>query len=140
MRAGIGKFLAVGLVALFAQGTMMAQASPRDGSKSTAAFDACMNSGDAAKGITVGMLDCIHAEIHRQDVRLNRAYQSLMARLDPVRRQKLRRSERAWINHREANCTRDARDQEGGTTWLLIYNQCIAVEEQFRANFLEHYR
>src|SRR4051812_15661603 len=126
MRALVVGFLLASSIATLAQRSAVAQTSPR-GESATTAFDACMNSGDAAKGITVGMLDCIHDEIHRQDVRLNRAYQRLMARLDPVRRQKLRVAERAWIAHRETKCMSDAHSQEGGTIWLLIYNQCIAI-------------
>ena len=39
----------------------------------SAIHDHCMNSGDAAQGITSGILDCNGEEAERQDIRLNQA-------------------------------------------------------------------
>jgi uncharacterized protein YecT (DUF1311 family) len=64
-------------------------------------YDACMDKSD---GVTMDMMDCISAEIERQDVRLNRAYKSLMANLTPERKKQLQEAQRAWIKFRDLNC------------------------------------
>lgn len=47
--------------------------------RKTPALDRCMKSGDAAKGYTFPMHDCLTAELDVQDHALNTAYQAVLA-------------------------------------------------------------
>ena len=106
----------------------------------SAAYRTCLATGDAAKGVTSGMLDCNGAEIDRQDARLNRTYRAVMARLAPPARTKLRASERAWIGERDRSCRRDSKVAEGGTLASVIYSGCILDRTIERTMWLERYR
>ena len=106
----------------------------------SAAYRTCLATGDAAKGVTSGMLDCNGTEIERQDARLNRTYRAVMARLAPPARAKLRASERAWIAERDRSCRRDSKAAEGGTLASVIYSGCILDRTIERTMWLERYR
>lgn len=110
-------------------------ADPRTGT--TATFDRCMTTGDAARGVTVAMMDCLGQEIDRQDAALNRTYRAMMARLAPAAGARLRASERAWIVRRNARC-HDAADQaDGGSLAGILYNQCVLDETIARTRWLD---
>lgn len=104
------------------------------------AFDTCMPTGDAASGVTIGILHCNDDEIGRQDVRLNRNYKLAMARSLPARRVALRLSERRWIKERMRHCDREADAEGGGTLATIIHTDCFLAETARRADWLEHYR
>lgn len=106
----------------------------------SAAYRNCLATGDAAKGVTSGMLDCNGAEIDRQDARLNRTYRAVMARLAPPARARLRASERAWIGERDRSCRRAAKTAEGGTLASVIYSGCVLDRTIERTMWLERYR
>jgi len=88
-------------------------ASTRESNRYSADHERCMATGDAARAVTTGILDCNRAEIDRQDVRLNAAYRKAMSRLGPARKARLRALEKAWIKHRERNCDKQAEPQAG---------------------------
>lgn len=119
----------------------MAQASPaEEPSGYSPRYDACMASGDAAQGVTAGLVNCTRQEIDRQYGRLNRAYRAAMTRLDPAQRRTLKIAQRKWLKSHDKICVHEARDEEGGTTWLILYNNCMLAEVKSRADFVEHYR
>lgn len=125
--------------------TALALAAPASGrtaveARYSAAYRTCLATGDAAKGVTSGLLDCNGAEIDRQDARLNRTYRAVMARLAPPARTKLRASERAWIVERDRSCRRDSKAAEGGTLASVIYSGCILDRTIERTIWLERYR
>ena len=66
----------VGLTALALAGQASGRTSAVE-ARYSAAYRTCLATGDAAKGVTSGLLDCNGAEIDRQDARLNRTYRSL---------------------------------------------------------------
>ena len=99
-----------------------------------------MATGDAARAVTTGILDCNRAEIDRQDVRLNAAYRKAMSRLGPARKARLRALERAWIKHRERNCDKQAEPQAGGSLYMIIHTACFLAATSERADYLEAYR
>jgi uncharacterized protein YecT (DUF1311 family) len=103
-------------------------------------YNECMSSGDAANGVTSGVLDCIGAEIDRQDARLNQAYKMVMSRLNASRKTILRASERAWIGQRDARCRKASAPEKGGTLASIIYSGCILDETIKRIIFLEKYQ
>lgn len=60
---------------------------------------------DKSNGVTSEMLDCISAELMRQDARLNEIYyKRLMSKLSAKRKEGLREAQRAWVKFRDANC------------------------------------
>lgn len=46
----------------------------------------------------------MEAELSYQDKRLNKAYQALMAKLNPALQTKLKAEEGVWIQYRDARC------------------------------------
>jgi len=86
------------------------------------ALDACLNSGDAAKGVSVAMGGCFNAELKLQDDRLNAAYRSAMGKRDAAGKARLRAEERAWIKRRDADCRAVA---VGGTIDMVEIPACL---------------
>lgn len=103
------------------------------------AFNHCMATGDARRGITVAIMSCLGLENDRQDVQLNRAYRLAMARLAPRRRAQLQQSERAWLRTRERTC--DAQSgEDDGTAAMMTLSNCFLDETIRRRVWLEHFR
>lgn len=97
-------------------------------------YDACMDKSD---GVTTNMIDCIGAEFDRQDVRLNKAYKTLMAADQPPERKKqLQATQRAWIKFRDLNCD-FYHDPYGGTIARVNANSCMMRMTADRAKELE---
>lgn len=103
----------------------------------SAEYGQCMASGDAARGTTMGILDCMGQENARQDVRLNQAYKLAMQPSSEVSQTTLRQSERLWLKDREATCTADASPFEGGTQQRISYAQCLMDETIKRTSWLQ---
>jgi uncharacterized protein YecT (DUF1311 family) len=81
--------------------------------KYSANYNRCMNSGEAAQGVTNALAQCLSDELTLQDVRLNTAYKAVMADLEPERQSSLRGAQRQWIKDRDSKC--EAENQSGGT-------------------------
>lgn len=103
-------------------------------------YNTCMASGDAANGVTSGLMDCSSAEIDRQDTRLNEAYKVVMMRFNPSQKSVLRASERAWIGERNARCFRASASEQGGSLAGVIYSNCVLDETIKRLIWLETYK
>jgi len=132
-------------ISLAVAACLMAAASPgsakQDVSDGTsAAYNACMASGDAARGITLGINNCLGDEIDRQDTALNQTYKAVLARLSPARQANLRAAERKWIPARDRRCRREMGDEAGGTLGDIIYRTCIMYETINRTDWLKRYR
>lgn len=106
----------------------------------SAAFNTCTNTGDAARGVTPAMMECLGAELERQDARLNQAYKMVMNRLPQKRKTALRMSQRKWIRDRDAKCKRAYDAAGGGTASGLELQGCKTSETIRRTIFLERYR
>ena len=89
------------------------------------AFDTCLETGDAAKGVTPAMGQCIAGEIKVQDEKLNAAYRSAMEKRDEAGKIALRDEERAWIKARDAKCAALA---QGGTIDRIQIPSCVLDE------------
>lgn len=83
--------------------------------------------------------DCIDVEKKAQDVRLNKAYNSLMAHIDEKSKASLRAAERAWLDFNNKSIA--AQTSIGADS--PINDLDVAESELFRyclqANTLEHY-
>jgi uncharacterized protein YecT (DUF1311 family) len=106
----------------------------------TPLFDRCMKSGDAAKGVTAGMMDCLGSENTRQDARLNQTYKMVMSRLDASRKATLRGLQRSWLKERENTCHTAMEDLGGGTASAIVYSNCFLDETIKRRLWLNNYR
>lgn len=89
------------------------------------AYTSCLNGGDAAKGVTSAMADCIGDELQVQDERLNAAYKAAMGKRDAAGQTTLRDEERAWIKARDAKCQALA---QGGSIDAIQIPSCVLDE------------
>lgn len=94
----------------------------------TPMLSACLETGDAARGVSVAMGTCFNQELGRQDARLNAAYQAAMARLGTTGKTWLRAEERKWIAERDADCQAQ---RTGGTIDMVEVPSCL-VDETIR--------
>ena len=128
--------LAAGLVLLALAGQGAQAMAPKiDPEKEySPAYDRCLNSGDALKGVTAAMAGCTNEELAKQDARLNRAYKAAMAGRSKADQAKLRTVQRAWIKRRDAECQEDL---TGGTIDILNIRGCHLSMTTVRAVELE---
>lgn len=91
--------------------------------KYSAAFDACMASGEAAEGVTYAMAECLEAELLVQDQALNGAYKATISALEEDQRDRLRAAQRAWVQYRDLKCASEA--SSGGTADRLNGPGCL---------------
>ncbi len=102
------------------------------------AYDLCVASA-AAQTATRAMSGCIGDEVRRHDVRLNRAYQAALGRLEfPRQKEALRRAQRAWIAFRDADCNSYS-DADWGPSSGVDENACLLRRTAERADELERY-
>jgi uncharacterized protein YecT (DUF1311 family) len=92
---------------------------------------------DRSNGVTSEMLECIGAELTRQDARLNENYKRLMSKLSAKRKEGLLEAQRAWIKFRDANCS-FYYDPEGGSAAHLAGNGCSLNSTADRATELRN--
>ncbi len=102
----------------------------------TKQFSVCM---DKSGGVTQHMVECIDAEIKRQDARLNKAYKAVVADLNPERKKQLLGAQRAWLKFRDTNCD-FYDDPEGGTTARVQAVDCVMTMTANRATELENFK
>lgn len=96
-------------------------------------YDSCLKkSGDT----TAGMIECIDAEFMRQDGRLNKAYSALMVNLTATRKTQLQKTQRLWLQYRDANCG-FYNDPDGGSMARVSANNCMLTMSAERASELE---
>lgn len=123
---------------------LMAAAAPQTDAevekRYSAAFNTCIGTGDAARGVTPAMAECMGAELDRQDARLNQAYKMVMGRSPQKRKTALRTSQRKWIKTRDATCQQAYDAAGGGTASGLEKLGCLTSETIKRTIFLERYR
>lgn len=139
-RVRVGKLVG-GLMLSFAALPMAAhgQSKAQVESRYSKDYKQCIATGNAARGVTAGIMDCNGTEIDRQDAHLNQAYKMVMVRLAASEKIALRASERSWIALRDARCKRESSAEEGGTLGAVIYSQCILDETVKRTIWLEGY-
>jgi uncharacterized protein YecT (DUF1311 family) len=127
--AGSGRGVGAALLVAAALAVSPAVAADREFSKD---FETCL---DKAAGVTPAMIDCISAELKRQDVLLNQNYRKLMASLSAGRKKTLQEAQRAWIKFRDTNCD-FYYDPDGGSAARVDANECLLNATADRANEL----
>ena len=105
----------------------------------TPALKVCMDTGEAAHGVTAAMRECLFQEIRRQDVALNAVYRAAMARLNATQRKHLRTSERRWLAGLKDYCEKKAYADVDGTAALILYDGCVLASKQSRGAWIVKY-
>ena len=120
------------LVCFFILAACVPAQARADEAPATPQFKKCL---DAAGGVTATSVQCIGAEIDRQDVVLNRNYKKAMTLLSAERKQSLMKAQRAWLAYRAAQCSFEF-DPNGGTMAHIISTDCVRTMTAERARFL----
>jgi uncharacterized protein YecT (DUF1311 family) len=132
------------LIAICAIGILTLPASAKSNleikRRYSAIFDQCMNTGEAARGISSAMNDCTFAEMELQDKRLNQAYKERMARLNSKQKLGLRNEERRWIKSRKKDCDAVYDSYQGGSIAPLVYGTCMIDTTIARTIWLEKFK
>ena len=100
----------------------------------TPALTACLNADGGPS--TLGMIECIGAELEVQDAALNAAYRTLIADMTPEQKAGLKKAQRAWIAFRDADC-RARYSRDWGTFSSLTSNMCMVQRTVERTLELE---
>ena len=111
--------LSVGIILAVLSSAELRAADDADKSKD---YLACM---DKAAGVTSEMLNCIGAEMKRQDAKLNENYKALLLKLAKKRKDELQEAQRAWIKFRDLNCNFYGSAYEGGSFAQVAVNDCF---------------
>lgn len=83
---------------------------------------------------TVEIVECAEQNTKQWDVRLNKAYQSLMRRLDVLDAKNLKDMQRKWMAFRDAKCQFQL---EAGTMRQIILARCFEEMTEGQALHLE---
>ena len=84
---------------------------------------------------TLAIVECIQAKTNLSDQRLNTAYKTLQARIDPAQRQPLLTAQRLWVQYRDANCAFYGAQE--GTIRQVQAAECLRSMTEDRARELE---
>ena len=98
-----------------------------------------LNSADAPcrnVTITVDVANCFSKAAKDADRKLNEIYGKVLSVLQTDDQQKLRASQRLWVQFRDATCTAERDLYEGGTGANPAYLACIEEETRLRTNDL----
>jgi len=81
---------------------------------------------------------CADQAYRAADAKLNAAYGKLMAaQSDDGFKAKLKAAQRAWISFRDAECTFETADNEGGSIHPMVYAGCLTRLTKERTKALE---
>lgn len=99
-------------------------------------YRSCINTGDAALGMTQAIVECAADEFKRQDANLNRIYRVAIAGQSGAGMRRLRNQQRAWIARRDARCA----PARSGTIDRINRTLCMLSETTKRTIWLERRR
>jgi uncharacterized protein YecT (DUF1311 family) len=74
----------------------------------------------------LAMNTCAAQDYKREDVRLNKNYQGLMAKTEKGQQAKLKALQLAWIKFRDLKCDYESAQYEGGTIYPFVQESCLA--------------
>jgi uncharacterized protein YecT (DUF1311 family) len=106
-------------IAMAFAGTSMAKADARG---EAASMELGLRSCIQQAGSEVEQHSCVELYLENIDRLLNLVYQRTLAE---KKEKWVRQAQRAWIPFRDAHCSMEASDYEGGTYETHMYNQCL---------------
>ncbi|HEY8950280.1 MAG TPA: lysozyme inhibitor LprI family protein [Rhizomicrobium sp.] len=80
---------------------------------------------------------CAGHELDQANATINNLYKETMAKYDPAGQELLRKSERAWIAFRDAECDFRTSGSKGGSIWSMVHAQCLTELTRMRIKQLE---
>ncbi|MBS0276429.1 MAG: DUF1311 domain-containing protein [Proteobacteria bacterium] len=80
---------------------------------------------------------CAGHELEQANATINNLYKETMAKYDAEGQAMLRKSERAWIAFRNAECDFRTSGSKGGSIWPLVHAQCLTELTRARIKQLE---
>jgi uncharacterized protein YecT (DUF1311 family) len=80
---------------------------------------------------------CAGHELEQANATINNLYKETMAKYDAEGQDLLRKSERAWIAFRDAECDFRTSGSKGGSIWPLVHAQCLTELTRARIKQLE---
>src|SRR5690242_20567761 len=80
---------------------------------------------------------CANHELEQATATINNLYKETMAKYDAEGQALLRKSERAWIAFRDAECEFRTSGSKGGSIWPMMHAQCLTELTRARIKQLE---
>ncbi|WP_233219116.1 lysozyme inhibitor LprI family protein [Photobacterium sp. GB-27] len=87
-------------------------------------FDQCI---DTLGAYSPAVVKCMNEELSKRDKLLNTAYKQYMARIQDFRKEDLRKTQRLWIQYRDAKCGMFYHS-ESGSGGLEDLHDCLITE------------
>jgi uncharacterized protein YecT (DUF1311 family) len=80
---------------------------------------------------------CADKDYRGADAALNRTWRDTIKGLDAHTLDLLRKSQRAWIQFRDAECTYQSAENEGGSIYPMVYAGCLTRLTKLRTQQLK---
>jgi uncharacterized protein YecT (DUF1311 family) len=75
--------------------------------------------------VTAELTKCLSEARDRADTKLNSVYKEIRSRLEGPDAESLTKTQRLWIQYRDANCSAERDLYEGGTAKYAVYFACL---------------
>jgi uncharacterized protein YecT (DUF1311 family) len=75
--------------------------------------------------VTAELTKCLSDARDRADTKLNSVYKEIRSRLEGAEAESLTKTQRLWIQYRDANCSAERDLYEGGTGKYTVYFACL---------------
>ena len=86
---------------------------------------------------TAELGDCLSRAMDKADAKLNVLYKEIHNRLQPEDVERLTRTQRLWLQFRDANCTAERELYDGGTAKYPAYYACLESMTRSRTRELQ---
>ena len=88
------------------------------------------------EGTQQEMNACAFQEYENEDKLLNEKYKKVMQSLPKKQQDQLRKEQRLWLKNRDPLCKEEAKENEGGSIWPLIFYGCLGSATKQRTEAL----
>jgi uncharacterized protein YecT (DUF1311 family) len=75
--------------------------------------------------VTAELTNCLSEARDAADAKLNSVYKEIRSRLEGADAESLTKTQRLWIQYRDANCSAERDLYEGGTAKYAVYFGCL---------------
>ena len=79
---------------------------------------------------------CAFQEYENDDKLLNERYKKVMQSLSKMKQDQLRQEQRLWLKMRDRLCKQEAKENEGGSIWPLMFYGCLSSSTKQRTEAL----
>jgi uncharacterized protein YecT (DUF1311 family) len=85
----------------------------------------------------MAMDQCAGRNLKAADQKLNETYRALMAKVSKNGAEQLKKSQRAWVAWRDAQCEFDTMGSRGGSIHSMVYTLCVQTLTQAQQKHLD---